>query len=173
MKDMKQDFESFATHTAHASGSPLLLQKIRAQIEKERPAAWIVATKLGAAHALGSLVTLMSCSQFGVQLFFHDGGLMNYFMQISPTFCHTFCGALYFSVSFLVARAFLRHDEWLMILHSRVLSIATLALISLGGFSIVSHEISLEGGLLWFLGAALGGEFVTLIKSPRLWFSRA
>lgn len=172
MKDIKKDFASFASENSYPHGSPSVLQKVHTQIKNEQPSSWVVASKLGGAHLLGSLVTLMSCEQFGIQLFFHDGGLMHYFMQISPTFCHVFCGALYFSITFLVARALLQPEEWLRIKLSRALSIGSLALLSLGGFSIVSHEVTFEASLLWLFGATLGGEFVTLIKSPRMWFSK-
>lgn len=172
MKDLKKDFESFAAAT-ETRGSSSVLQKIHAQIEQELPSLWVVTGKMALAHGVGSVATLMSCSQFGVQIFFHGGGLMHYFMHLSPTFCHTFCGALYFTVTFLMARLILKYDEWLVILRSRVLSISSLALITLGGFSLVSHEVTLEAGLLWFFGAALGGELTTLIKSPRKWFVKA
>nr|WP_295903212.1 hypothetical protein [uncultured Bdellovibrio sp.] len=171
MKDIKKDFESFVNDPADIAGSSFVLSKIHEQLQRELPSAWTVATKLGFAHLLGSLVTLMSCSQFGVQLFFDGGGLMHYFMKISPQFCNVFCGALYLSISFLMARVILKRDEWLMILRSRVLSISTLALVSLGGLALVSHEVTFEAGLLWLFGAALGGELVTLVKSPTLWLT--
>ncbi|WII71802.1 hypothetical protein QJS83_15160 [Bdellovibrio sp. 22V] len=172
MKDIKKDFESFANDTATESGSSFVLSKIHSQLKKELPSPWRVASKLGLAHLAGSFVTLMSCSQFGVQLFFDGGGLMHLFMKISPSFCYAFCGALYFSISFLIARMTLRPDEWLMIARSKVLSISSLALVSLGGLSLVSHEVNFETGLLWLFGAAVGGELVTLIKSPSLWRAR-
>lgn len=172
MKDIKKDFESFMNESADQSGSSFILQKIHQEITKSLPSPWLVASKLGIAHLLGSLVTLMSCSQFGVQVFFDGGGLMHYFMKINPTLCFTFCGALYLSISFLFARTILNHEEWLVILRSRVLSISSLALISLGGLSLASHEVTFETGLLWLFGAALGGEWVTLVKSPTLWLSK-
>lgn len=171
MKDIKKDFESFANEPAEQSGSSFILQKIHQEISKRLPSPWQVATKVGIAHLLGSLVTLMSCSQFGVQIFFDGGGLMHYFMSISPSLCYTFCGALYLSISFIFARTILNHEEWLVILRSRVLSISSLALISLGGLAIASHEVTFEAGILWLFGAALGGELVTLVKSPSIWFA--
>lgn len=173
MKDIKKDFESFTNDSPTEAGSSFVLSKIHAQIEKEAPSVWQVVTKLGLAHLLGTVVTLMSCSQFGVQLFFDGGGLMHYFMQISPTFCYVGCGALYLGTSFLIARVVLRYDEWLMILRSRVLSISVLAALSLGGLAMASHEVNWETGLLWLFGAALGAEFMTLVKSPLHYLARA
>ncbi|WP_413570409.1 hypothetical protein ACLWBD_07570 [Bdellovibrio sp. HCB117] len=172
MKDIKKDFESFTNDTAETSGSSFVLQKIHAQLEAERSPTWKVVSKMGLAHVLGTFVTLMSCSQFGVQLFFDGGGLMHYFMKISPTFCLFFCGALYLSISILFARLILNHDEWIRVMRSRAMNIAALSLVTLGGLSIVSHEVNWESGVLWFFGAALGGEMVTLVKSPLVWLAR-
>lgn len=169
MKDVKKDFASFVNQTAEPSASPLILNKIHEEINRNLPSPWQVALKLGFAHLLGSFVTLMSCSQFGVQLFFDGGGLMHYFMSVSPSLCYTFCGALYLSISLLFARTVLNHEEWLVILRSRVLSISCLALVSLGGLSLASHEVTFKTGILWLFGAAVGGELVTLAKSPRSW----
>lgn len=170
--DIKKDFESFVNEPADTSASSIVLQKIHREIAEHLPSRWKVASKLGVAHLLGSLVTLMSCSQFGIQLFFDGGGLMHYFMKINPSLCYTFCGALYLSISFLFARILLNHEEWLLILRSRALSISSLALLSLGGLALASHEVTFEAGILWLFGAALGGEFVTLIKSPLLLVSK-
>lgn len=170
MKDIKKDFESFASDPSPKAPSAIL-NRIQTQLEKELPSPWKAARGLGLAHLGSSFLTLMACSQFGVRLFFDGEGLMHYFMKISPTFCMSFCGALYLATTVLLARLFLTHDEWNLILRSRGLSIASLALISLGGFSLVSHEVNFETGLLWFFGAALGGELVTYVKSPHLWFS--
>ncbi|KHD90022.1 MAG: hypothetical protein OM95_00395 [Bdellovibrio sp. ArHS] len=172
MKDVKKDFESFINDTADVGGSSFVLQKIHAQLAAEKSPPWKVIAKMGLAHTFGSVVTLMSCSQFGVQLFFDGGGLMHYFMKISPTFCLFFCGALYLSISVFFARLILNHDEWIRVMRSRSLSLAALSLITLGALSVVSHEVTWESGVLWFFGAALGGEMMTLVKSPLLWLAR-
>ena len=172
MKDIKKDFESFVNEPADAAGSSYVLAKIHADLKKELPSAWKVSSKLGAAHLLGSTVSLMGCSQFGIQLFFKGGGMMDYFMRITPHYCEFFCGALYLAVSLIVARMILSRDEWLVIRRSKTFSIAALALISLGGFAMVSHEVTFEAGVIWLLGAAVGGELVTLVKSPSLWLQR-
>lgn len=169
MKDIKKDFASFATEESSHIPSFSVLDQIHQRIMIERPATWLVATKIGIAHIIGSFITLISCEQFGLQLFFHGGGLMHYFMEISPTFCHLLCGVHYFIITFLVARFLLKPEEWLRIRRSRTLTVGILAFLSLGGFSIITHQVTFESGLLWFLGASLGGEFMTWVKSPRYW----
>lgn len=172
MKDLKKDFETFVNNPANLKGSDAVLEKIHYKIKQDLPALpWVIA-KIGLAHFIGSLVTLMSCSQFGFQLFFHGGGLMHLFMKISPSLCFVFCGALYLSLSILVARIILNYDEWLIVLRSKVLSISSLALITLGTLAALTHEVNLESGVLWFFGAALGGELVTLVKSPGSWLRK-
>ncbi|MEN0058984.1 MAG: hypothetical protein AAGB31_09125 [Bdellovibrio sp.] len=166
MKDLQNDFESFVQNSSQESGSRHILNQVRQQIEKERPLRSQVITKMAIAHSIGTVVTLMSCEQFGLRLFFSGEGLMHYFMQISPTFCMSFCGALYFAISFLCARFILQPEEWLLIMRSRILSISLLALVTLGAFAIFSHEMRPENILLWFLGASLGGEGVSLLRLP-------
>lgn len=160
MKDIKNEFESFVQNSDHPAGNSFLLEKIHSKLKLPSP--WTAATKLGVAHVISSLVILSACSQFGVRLFFPGHGLMHYFMQISPTFCMTFCGALYLCSTFLIARLLLTRDEFLLIVRSKVLSILSVALISLGGFALVSHEVTLEAGILWLFGAIVGAELASL-----------
>lgn len=161
MKDLKKDFTSF-TQDTHVAGSAYVLGKIHSHLELPSP--FKAATKLGIAHLISSVAILSACSQFGVRLFFPGHGLMHYFMQISPTFCMAFCGALYLATTFLLARAILSRDEFFVIYRSKVLSILSVALISLGGLSLVSHEVTFQAGLIWLFGAVLGAELASLSK---------
>lgn len=159
MKDLKKDFESF-TDSSHPAGSSFVLNKIHSQLILPHP--WTAATKLGVAHIVSSVVTLSACAQFGVRLFFPGHGLMHYFMQVSPTFCMAFCGALYLACTFLIARLLLTRDEFLLISRSKVLSILSVALISLAGLAVVSPEVTFEASLLWLFGAVIGAELASL-----------
>jgi hypothetical protein len=162
MKDVKKDFADFVSD-AETSAGPRILNQIYENIT--RPSPWTAATKLGVAHVLSSFLTLMACSQFGVRLFFPGHGLMHYFMQVSPTFCMTFCGALYFACTFLFARAIFTYDEFLLIIRNKVLSILSVGFISLGAFALVSHEVTFEAGILWLFGAIVGAELASLRTS--------
>lgn len=167
MSDLKNEFESFVNDRDGASGPSSVLSKIHAEIEKERPSYWMVSGKIGLAHIAGSLVTLSACSQFGVKLFFKDHDLMFFFMHISETFCQTFCGGFYLALTFLFARLMLGREEWSLLLKNRVLAISSLTLVSLVSFSLMTHNVSFEAGLLWMFGAALGAEAMTFVKPPR------
>ncbi|WP_374035606.1 hypothetical protein ACES2I_07850 [Bdellovibrio bacteriovorus] len=163
MTDIKKDFESFAEDGSPA-GSSFVLNKINSTLQDELPSPWKVAGKLGLAHTVATSLTLASCSQFGVTLFNTGHDLMHSFMGISETFCHSLCGAYYLAATFLLARMILNREEWLVLLKNRTLSIASLALLSLGVFSSLSHEVTWESALLWFFGAALGAELMTVRK---------
>lgn len=163
MKDLKKDFESFANDTSNA-GSSYVLNKINASLDAQTPSMWKVASKLGFAHSVGTALTLASCSQFGVTLFNTGHDLMHSFMNISETFCHSFCGAYYLAVTFLLARMILNREEWLVLLRNRTLTISSLGLVSLGAFSALSHQVTWESGLLWFFGAVLGAELMIVSK---------
>jgi hypothetical protein len=164
MKDIKKDFEAFVSDD-HPAASSYVLGKIHTQLQNELPSPWKAATKLGVAHLISSFVILMACAQFGVRLFFSGHGLMHYFMQISPTFCMSFCGGLYLASTFLLARVILTRDEFLVIYRSKVLSILSLAFMSLGGFALVSHEVTFQAGILWLFGAIVGAELASLSKA--------
>lgn len=172
MKDIKKDFASFADESVEEAGSSYLLAKIQKQIQSEAPSVWTLAGKLTLAHALGTVVTLMSCEQFGLQLFFSGGGLMHYFMLVSPEFCTACCGALYLMISFFIARKILNWDEWLLLLQKRTLSISAVSVMTLTALGIFTREVYLESGLLWLFGAALGGEFIIWVRSPFWRFRR-
>ncbi len=167
MSDLKNEFESFVNDRDSANGPSAVLSKIHQQIDKERPSYGMVAGKIGLAHIAGSLVTLSACSQFGVKLFFKEYDLMLFFMHISETFCQTFCGGFYLALTFLFARLMLGREEWMLLLKNRALAISSLAFVSLVGFSLMTHNVSFEAGLLWMFGAALGAEAITFLKPPQ------
>ena len=164
MKNIKKDFESFVNDSSEAVGSSRILNKIHAEIAAAAPKKSQVAMKLGGIHLASSALTLMACPQFGVRLFFQGEGLMHYFMKVSPLFCQSFCGAFYLAVTFVLARILLRYDEWLVLMRSRVLTIGSVALISLGIFAMLARGISWEAGIFWIFGATLAGELTSLPK---------
>lgn len=166
MKDIKNDFKSFMNDSSSEVPSARALANLRTQLEKEQARPLPVAIKLGLIHLLGSAVSLATCSQFGVRLVGHGEGLMHVFMEISPTFCHSLCGAFYLACTFILARLLMKNEEWYLLLRTRTLSIASLALLSLGTFTLLSHEMTFQAGLLWLFGATLGAELVSLRKLP-------
>lgn len=161
MKDVKNDFESFKNDAGKTAGSSFVLNKIRAEIARTAPKSSKVAVKLGGIHLVSSFFTLMACPQFGTRLFFSGEGLMGVFMKISPSFCQIFCGAFYLAATFIIARLLLSYDEWLVLMRSRVLTIGSVALLSLGAFAMLARGISFEAGLLWIFGAIVAAEMAS------------
>lgn len=163
MKNLNEDFKDFSSSEG-SPGSRSVLNRIYDSLPKASPL--LSFNKLLAAHLLSSFVVLMSCSQFGVRLFFDGHGLMGLFMKISPTFCLAFCGALYLSCTFGFARSLLSYDEWLLVRKSRGLSVLGISLVTLGVLSVLAHEVNFQSGLIWLVGAYLGGLLVSL-RIPR------
>jgi hypothetical protein len=161
MKDIKNDFESFKNDAGETAGSSFVLNKIRSEISATAPKTSMVAMKLGGIHLVSSLFTLMVCPQFGTRLFFSGDGLMGVFMKISPAFCQVFCGAFYLATTFIIARLLLKYDEWLVLMRSRVLTIGSVTLLSLGVFAMLARGVSFEAGLLWIFGAIVAGEMAS------------
>ena len=164
MKDVKKDFESFSSAQGEAASSSIL-NKVKSEIAAHAPKMRSVAVKLGVIHLASSFLTLLACPQFGLRLFFSGHGLMHYFMEISATFCYAFCGAFYLASTFVIARFVMNYDEWLLVKKSRTLMIASVAMISLGAFSMLSQEMNWELALIWLFGATLGAEFVSLSRN--------
>ncbi|WP_413578515.1 hypothetical protein ACLVWU_08250 [Bdellovibrio sp. HCB290] len=164
MKDVKNDFESFKNDAGQAAGSSFVLNKIHAEIARTAPRKSSVAVKLGGIHLVSSFFSLMACPQFGTKLFFSGEGLMDVFMKISPMFCQAFCGAFYLAVTFVLARLVLKYDEWLVLMRSRVLTIGSVALVSLGVFAMLARGISWEAGVFWIFGAVVAGEMASVSK---------
>ncbi|MNL01466.1 hypothetical protein D3C87_1219370 [compost metagenome] len=166
MIDIKKDFQSFHDESDLEVAPMRALSKLKAQIEKEQAKPFPVATKLGVIHILSSVLSLAACPQFGVKLFGESEGLMHVFMQISPTFCQAFCGAFYLAVTFVMARLILTPEEWYLLLRTRTLTIATLALVSLGAFYIMDPQMTLEAGALWVFGATVAAELISHKRLP-------
>jgi hypothetical protein len=166
MKDIKKDFQSFHDESDLDVAPMGTLGNLKAQIEKEQAKPAPVAIKLGVIHLISSVISLAACPQFGVKLFGEGEGLMHLFMQISPTFCQAFCGAFYLAVTFVMARLILTPEEWYFLLRTRTLTIAALALVSLGAFFIMTPGMTLEAGLLWLFGATVAAELISHKRLP-------
>jgi hypothetical protein len=74
------------------------------------PARGLVILKVYLFHALGSLVTLLFCPQFGISLT-GKSLLMPLLMDIHPALCFFGCGLLWMIVGQLLTFAFLSLDE--------------------------------------------------------------
>ncbi|MGZ3804605.1 MAG: hypothetical protein ACXVB4_10370 [Pseudobdellovibrionaceae bacterium] len=155
-----KDFASFL-ESGQSQLDPSVLEKIKKEIFP-RPSA--VALKMGLIHLLSSVFTLMACPQFGLRLFFSGHGLMHYFMKAGSLACFAFCGAFYLGATFWAAKIFLGEFEWEVLRKNPALSLGGVALLSLGVFSMISHDLNFEAVFVWLLGACLSGAIPLLTR---------
>ena len=156
-----KDFESFL-ESGHAQLEPTVLDSLKKEIF---PSLTNVAMKLGLIHLVSSMLTLMACPQFGLRLFFEGHGLMHYFMKAGSVACFGFCGAFYLGSTFWIAKIFLGEFEWVVLKKNSVLSLATVALVSLGAFAMINcHELTFEVGFVWLLGAIVSASIPLLTQ---------
>ncbi len=124
------------------------------------PSSWMVFLKLLGIHGVVGTLSLAICDQFGINPFSTGFSLAQYFMKFGHSVCMTICGFLFISLSIFFSRLIFRQEEF-VVLKKNVLSQAfSLSAISLGVFMIVGAEFALSIGVLWVIGAVLGG-FVT------------
>jgi hypothetical protein len=156
-----KDFESFL-ESGHAQLDSEALDHLKKEIF---PSLSQVAIKLGVIHLVSSFMTLMACPQFGLRLFFEGHGLMHYFMKAGSVACFGFCGAFYLGATFWIAKFVLGEFEWNVLKKNSVLSLSTIALVSLGAFAMFnSRELTFEVGFVWLLGAIVSATIPLLTQ---------
>lgn len=156
MKRIKQEYQEFAT--IERSAVPLALsENILSQVWADlNPSVISVFMKMTMIHFLVGLATLALCPQFGISLT-SSMGLMHYLMRFGESVCMLGCGAFFTGSSLLVASLALRPEEVRVLSRTRVLQIVSLATLSLGALIGVGAEVVVSFGLVWVLGAVLGG----------------
>ena len=121
------------------------------------PPVWRVSGKLALVHIIAALFTLSACPQFGFRLLGEGMGLMHIFMAFGKTACTLACGSVFMGSSLLAAALILRVEEIRKIRRHRLLHVGSLAFLSLGFFIMVDAEVFFSLGIIWLIGAILGG----------------
>jgi hypothetical protein len=130
-----------------------VLKQVRAELN---PSAFAVFTKTALIHAFVGGLTLLFCPQFGIKLT-SSHGVMPYLMKFGEGFCMLGCGAVFTAMSLLVASIALRAEEVRALKRNWPLQLAILAMLSLGALLCLGGEILLTLGLIWAVGAIIGG----------------
>lgn len=125
------------------------------------PSPWAVFSKLALIQVFTGALVLSICPPFGINLGILGHGMMHLFMRFGEEVCAVACGALLTISSALVASIVLRPAELRVIRRNELLQFLTLSLVSLGGLICMGASVILGFGLLWLLGATMGG-LVTL-----------
>lgn len=149
-----QDFTSLEVSHPPSSLSDKIIAKVRSDLS---PSAFLVFSKMGFVHLLVGGLTLLYCPQFGLSVT-SSMGLMPLLMKYGESVCMLGCGALFTGVSLLVVSLVLRPEEVRVLKEHQVLQLSLLTFLSLGAFICVGGEVVLSLGLIWALGAILGGS---------------
>lgn len=165
-KEWLEDFQDFV----RAEGSSVTYETskvILERIHKElNPSPWIIFLKLLIAHGVVGTLSLAICDQFGMSPFQTNFSLSEYMMKFGYSACMTFCGFLFIGLTVALVRRFLRPEEYRVLRSNAPLQIFGLSTLSLVAFFAFGAEIVFTVGLLWFIGAMVGGITLTLL--PRL-----
>lgn len=152
----ESEFKQFLeadTNPVPAALSENVLAAVKTQLH---PTFWQVLAKLAVIQAVAGAASLAFCPQFGIS-FTGNHGLMHYLMQYGENVCMVGCGALFTGLSLLVASLALRPEEVRTLRKHRLLQVTTIAALSLAAFACSGAEIIAGYGLVWTLGAIVGG----------------
>ena len=159
----KKDFSSWNNEFiefAEAKSASIpehITKKILGKIQSDlNPGAFTVFTKMAFIHSAVGAATLLACPQFGIS-FTNGHGLMHYLMQYGDGVCMLGCGAFFTAFSLLIASLILKPEEVRAFKGNQILQMTSLSTYSLVIFLFLGGEVVLTLGLIWILGAILGG----------------
>ena len=130
---------------------------LRSRIEAElRPSRISIFAKISLIQFVVGGITLLFCPQFGIS-FTSQMGLMSVLMRFGDTACMLGCGALFMSASLFASSIFLRPEEVRGLRSSSMLQLLALSTLSLGTLICLGGAVVALLGLVWLVGAFLGG----------------
>ena len=163
----ENDFSEFLASKVEEVPSHLSAQ-VFSHVHKElNPTALSVFAKISLIHFVSSMVTLVFCPQFGISLT-SNMGIMPYLMKYGEGVCMLGCGAVFTGLSFFAASLFLRPEQVLVFHNNRILQLSLLSTLSLGAFLCMGGSVVASLGMIWIVGAVLGG----VLASEVGWFFR-
>lgn len=170
-KEWLEDFKEFV----QAGGVPVprdvsenILKRVRSDLN---PSAWIVFSKLLGIHLVVGTFSLAICNQFGLNPFHTNFSLSEYFMKFGHSTCMVLCGVLFIGLTVTLGQLFLRREELLVISRNAPLQVFGLSVLSMAGFIGFGAEVVLGVGILWFIGAMIGGIATAKMLTRRPFFA--
>lgn len=160
-KNIKEEYLEFMEEPSHTPPSYISERVLSEAYSYLNPNSWLVFSKLSLIHFFGGLFTLSVCPQFGINLLGTDLGLLKIFYRFGTYGCVTACGALFISVTAILALLALRPEEIKKVRQLWLLQIAGISLLSLGFFLMLDAVILWSFATFWIIGGLLGG-LVTL-----------
>ena len=167
-KEWLEEFREFV----QADGTPVpkelsesILSRVRADLN---PSAWMVFAKLLGIHGVVGTFSLGICNQFGLNPFHTNFSLSEYFMKFGHSTCMVLCGVLFIGLTVLLGSLLLRKEELLVLSRNAPLQIFGLSVLSMAAFIGFGAEVVLGIGILWFIGAMVGGLVAAkvLVRKP-------
>lgn len=162
-KDWLEDFKDFV----QADGTSVpkeVSDKILKRVHYDlNPSAWIVFSKIFGIHLIVGTLSLAVCNQFGLNPFRTSFSLSDYFMKFGHSMCMVFCGVLFIGLTIMLGQLFLRREELLVLSRNAPLQVFGLSVFSIVAFVGFGAEVVLGIGILWFIGAMVGGVVATKI----------
>ena len=119
------------------------------------PPPFLVFSKLAIITMLAGFFSTFLCPQFGIGT--SNGGLMYYFMSVSPLLCQFGCGVVFVGVGALVATLILARDELRVLRKTKFLQVSVLTAVMLGIFVCFGATSLFALEWLWLLGGVTGG----------------
>ncbi len=157
MKDQcKDEFEEFSKiDSSSVEVPPSLFIKIK---ERLFPNPWKVFVTIAVIQVAVGFLSLAICTQFGLNPFNTEFSLAHWLMKTAGhNVCMFLCGVLFVSLPYLLSNVFLNLEELEVVKKYKWLQVGVLAITSLGAFHFFGGEAVLTFGVLWFLGAFIGG----------------
>lgn len=170
-KEWLEDFQDFV-RTEGSPVSPEASKAILERIHEElNPSPWIIFLKLLSIHAIIGTLSLAICNQFEMSPFETSFSLSEYMMKFGHSVCMASCGFIFISLTVALCRPLLRSEDFRVLKKNAALQVFGLSSLSLVAFLAFGAEIIFTVGLLWLIGAMLGGMVFTLLPD-QLGFAR-
>ncbi|AZZ37295.1 hypothetical protein CIK05_11015 [Bdellovibrio sp. qaytius] len=156
--DWLQEYEEFL----NADKTPIpesVNRRILANLYKlVNPSPIIIFFKILGIHSVISFLSLSICHQFGLNPFNTERSLDSWMMSAGGhNACMVGCGVLFVGASLFLSGYFLSIEEVTALKRTKVLQTISLAVISLSLLIAAGAQVALTIGLLWFIGALIGG----------------
>lgn len=151
-----KDFQEFLAVDALEAPSALSNKILSTVSDLLNPSPFMVFGKLSLIHFIVGFMTLLFCPQFGLSLT-SSMGLMHYLMQFGKEVGMLGCGAFFIGTSLFAAAMILKPEEINVLRRGKLIQLASLSTLSFGAFIAFGAEIVIGLGLIWVLGAILGG----------------
>ena len=156
--DWLAEYEEFLNADKTAIPEAVNLRILASLKKLVNPSPFIVFFKVLGIHSVISFLSLSICHQFGLNPFNTERSLADWMMSTGGHHaCMIGCGVLFVGLSLFLAGYLLSIEEVIALKKTKVLQTISLGVISLSLLIAVGAQVALTIGVLWFVGAVIGG----------------